>query len=112
MARSNAHLRKCGPKLHDAVLRDDEANLPERTLVTVVQTGYRYHERVLRPARVVVSSGKGYRPPSVEANGDASRQDASAESEGAGSGQGFHQMARPSGSTAGRAVQDEPVQQR
>jgi molecular chaperone GrpE len=47
------------PRLHDAIAQDDKADLPARSIVAVVQTGFTYHDRVLRPARVVVSTGKG-----------------------------------------------------
>lgn len=47
------------PKAHEALLRDDEADLPPQTIAKVMQRGFRYHERILRPARVVVSTGKG-----------------------------------------------------
>lgn len=50
------------PRLQEAVFRDDTASMPENTVVSVAQSGFRYRERVLRPARVVVSSGKGCRP--------------------------------------------------
>jgi molecular chaperone GrpE len=49
------------PTLHEAVLQDDAADLPERTIARVVQPGFKYRERLLRPARVVVASGKGRR---------------------------------------------------
>lgn len=50
------------PRLQEAVFRDDGADLPEQTVVSVVQAGFKYRDRVLRPARVVVSSGKGHCP--------------------------------------------------
>jgi molecular chaperone GrpE len=49
------------PTVHEAVLQDDEADLPEKTVVRVIQPGFKYRERLLRPARVVVASGKGKR---------------------------------------------------
>jgi molecular chaperone GrpE len=49
------------PTVHEAVLQDDEADLPERTIARVVQPGFKYRDRLLRPARVVVASGKGHR---------------------------------------------------
>jgi len=49
------------PTVHEAVLQDDEADLPEKTIARVVQAGFKYRERLLRPARVVVASGKGKR---------------------------------------------------
>ncbi|MGD8859230.1 MAG: nucleotide exchange factor GrpE [Myxococcales bacterium] len=47
------------PKVHEAVFQDDAADQPAQTIVNVVQTGFTFHERVLRPARVVVATGKG-----------------------------------------------------
>ena len=47
------------PRVHEAVLQDDEADLPSQTIAAVMQSGFTYHERILRPARVVVSTGKG-----------------------------------------------------
>jgi len=47
------------PAIHEAVLQDDEADLPAKTVARVVQSGFTYRERLLRPARVVVASGKG-----------------------------------------------------
>ncbi|MEZ4255652.1 MAG: nucleotide exchange factor GrpE [Polyangiales bacterium] len=47
------------PKVHEAALQDDESPLPARTITRVLQPGFTYHEHVLRPVRVVVSSGKG-----------------------------------------------------
>lgn len=49
------------PRLQEAVFQDDGADQPEQTVVSVVQSGFKYRERVLRPARVVVSSGKGHK---------------------------------------------------
>lgn len=49
------------PKLHDAVMQDDKADLPARAIAAVMQAGYAYRERVLRPAKVSVSTGKGHK---------------------------------------------------
>ncbi len=43
------------PKLHDAMMQVETADAPENTVVQVFQDGYRYHEKVLRHARVGVS---------------------------------------------------------
>lgn len=48
------------PKLHDAVMQDDKADLPARTIAAVLQSGYSFRDRVLRPAKVAVSTGKGH----------------------------------------------------
>ena len=47
------------PAIHEAVLQDDEVDLPEKTIARVIEPGFKYRERLLRPARVVVASGKG-----------------------------------------------------
>lgn len=49
------------PKLHDAAMQDDEADLPARTVAKVVRGGFTYRDRILRPAKVVVATGKGLR---------------------------------------------------
>ena len=45
------------PHLHEALLQQPSAEHPAGTVLEEVARGYRMHERVLRPARVVVSSG-------------------------------------------------------
>ncbi len=44
------------PRLHAALSLQKEPGMLPDTIVTVMQTGYQLHERVLRPARVVVSA--------------------------------------------------------
>ncbi|MCS7166559.1 MAG: nucleotide exchange factor GrpE [Gemmatales bacterium] len=43
------------PHLHQAVLQQPSAEHPPNTVIKVLEAGYYYHDRVLRPARVVVS---------------------------------------------------------
>lgn len=43
------------PHLHEAVTVVDSAAVPPNCIVEVMQTGYLLHDRLLRPARVVVS---------------------------------------------------------
>jgi molecular chaperone GrpE len=43
------------PQRHDAVARTERADVEAPTIVGEVQRGYLYHDRVLRPARVVVA---------------------------------------------------------
>jgi molecular chaperone GrpE len=45
------------PFEHEAVGQESSDECPAGTVMKVQQRGYRMHERVLRPARVVVSSG-------------------------------------------------------
>ena len=44
------------PNLHEAVMQQASAEHPPMTVVQVLQPGYMIHERVLRPARVAVST--------------------------------------------------------
>jgi molecular chaperone GrpE len=43
------------PQLHDAVMQQPDADHPPGTVLKVLEAGYHHHDRVLRPARVVVS---------------------------------------------------------
>jgi molecular chaperone GrpE len=56
------------PALHDAMMQVETADVPENTVVQVFQDGYRYHEKVLRHAKVGVSkrpAGAGGEPPTA-----------------------------------------------
>ncbi len=44
------------PAEHEALQQQPSADHEPGTVVTVVQTGYKLHDRVLRPARVIVSA--------------------------------------------------------
>lgn len=43
------------PNVHEAVSRQEDPEVDEPTVVEEMQTGYRLHERLLRPSRVVVA---------------------------------------------------------
>jgi molecular chaperone GrpE len=43
------------PAHHEAVMQQPAADKPENTVTMVVQTGYQLHDRVVRPAQVIVS---------------------------------------------------------
>ena len=43
------------PKLHDAIMEIDDPSHPPGTVVRVLEDGYTIHDRLLRPARVVVT---------------------------------------------------------
>jgi molecular chaperone GrpE len=43
------------PALHEAVLAQPSAEVPEGTVLQVLQSGYQLNGRLLRPARVIVS---------------------------------------------------------
>jgi molecular chaperone GrpE len=43
------------PNFHDALMHETSAEVSQTTVTKILQPGYKYKERVLRPARVVVS---------------------------------------------------------
>ena len=45
------------PELHEAISMQPSDDYPENTVMLVVQKGFRLNERLVRPARVVVSQG-------------------------------------------------------
>lgn len=45
------------PEVHEAMLQQPHPDFPAGTVAQELSRGYRMHERVVRPARVVVSSG-------------------------------------------------------
>ena len=45
------------PELHEAISMIPSPEHPDNTVIDVVQKGYRLNDRLVRPARVVVSSG-------------------------------------------------------
>lgn len=53
----SAHGEAFDPKFHEAVGHVHAAEVPEDHVARVVQSGYRDRERLLRPARVLLSSG-------------------------------------------------------
>jgi molecular chaperone GrpE len=44
------------PNLHEAIAHEP-SDAPEETVIRQTRRGYRFKDRLLRPARVVVSSG-------------------------------------------------------
>ncbi len=44
------------PNLHQAVMQQPSGGVPPGTVLQVLEQGYKLHDRVLRPARVVVSA--------------------------------------------------------
>jgi molecular chaperone GrpE len=46
------------PTFHEAVMREETDNFPENTVVSEFQKGYLIHDRLLRPAMVVVAVPK------------------------------------------------------
>jgi molecular chaperone GrpE len=69
------------PAMHEAMMQVERADVPENTVVQVFQDGYRYHEKVLRHAKVGVSKkpagGGAVEPPpaSAEECADAEMDD-------------------------------------
>lgn len=47
------------PNFHQAVMRQESEEHPENTVIAELQKGYMIHDRLLRPAMVIVSSAKG-----------------------------------------------------
>lgn len=43
------------PNWHEAILEQPSADHPKGTVLQVTQTGYRLHDRVIRPSQVIVS---------------------------------------------------------
>jgi molecular chaperone GrpE len=43
------------PTYHEAMMQEDSSDHPDNTVIRQLQKGYTYHERLLRPAMVVVS---------------------------------------------------------
>ena|SRR5262245_10417231 len=48
--------KKFDPNLHEAIAHEP-SNSPEETVIRQARRGYRFKDRLLRPARVIVSSG-------------------------------------------------------
>ena len=46
------------PSLHEALMQQPSADVPAGSVIQEVQKGYRMYDRVLRPARVIVSCGE------------------------------------------------------
>ena len=43
------------PNIHDALMHETSEDVKETTVTKILQPGYKYKERILRPARVVVT---------------------------------------------------------
>lgn len=53
-----AENQKFDPNLHEAMTEIDVPGAPPSTCIQVIETGYTLHDRLLRPARVVVSKAQ------------------------------------------------------
>jgi molecular chaperone GrpE len=56
ITRIDAQGKPFDPNLHQAVLQQPSAEVSPGTVLQVLEQGYTIHERVLRPARVIVST--------------------------------------------------------
>jgi molecular chaperone GrpE len=45
------------PNFHEAMMMQETTEAPHNTVLTVVQKGYSLHDRIIRPARVIVAKG-------------------------------------------------------
>lgn len=45
------------PQFHDAILQQPNEEIPANHIATVTQVGYLLHDRVVRPAQVIISTG-------------------------------------------------------
>ncbi len=46
------------PNLHDALMTQESDKLPKNTVIQTVEKGYIYKDKLIRPAKVIVSTGK------------------------------------------------------
>jgi molecular chaperone GrpE len=58
------------PNLHQAVTQMPSADMPPGSVAQVLEQGYMIHDRVLRPARVAVSTMPSLKPVSPRASGE------------------------------------------
>lgn len=54
----DAHGKPFDPVYHEAVMQEESDAYPANTVITELQKGYLLHDRLIRPAMVVVSKGK------------------------------------------------------
>lgn len=59
VTRIEADREPFDPTVHEAVAQQEDGSVPTNTVVQVYQAGYRLWDRLLRPARVVVSKAPG-----------------------------------------------------
>lgn len=46
------------PNIHDALMTQESDNLPKNTVIQTIEKGYIYKDKLIRPAKVIVSAGK------------------------------------------------------
>ncbi len=54
------------PEFHEAMSMQERSDVPPNTVVTVVQKGYLLHDRLVRPAMVIVSKAPAGEQPKVD----------------------------------------------
>src|SRR5262245_25086591 len=57
VTRIEAQDQSFDPNVHQAVMQQPAADKPANTVIQVLEQGYMMHDRVLRPAKVIVSKG-------------------------------------------------------
>ncbi len=60
------------PHLHQAIMQQPSRDHPPNTVLKVLEAGYFYHDRVLRPARVIVSTAMAEQTDSEQAGSQQS----------------------------------------
>jgi molecular chaperone GrpE len=60
VTRIEAQGQPFDPNQHQAVMQQPTDELPPQSVLRVLEQGYLLHERVLRPARVIVSIAPGH----------------------------------------------------
>jgi molecular chaperone GrpE len=75
-SRAVEPIEACGkpfdPHVHEALLQQPSTEHAAGMVIQELARGYKMHERVLRPARVIVSQGPPVREPAAPAEGSAS----------------------------------------
>lgn len=79
--RIEPHGQPFNPHLHDAVMQQENPDVPTGTVVQVFQPGYTIEDRVLRPAMVVVAQGGPKLQPAGDRPAAGQGQEAAPESE-------------------------------
>jgi molecular chaperone GrpE len=74
------------PHHHHAMMEVADRSQPAGTVSHVLQPGYAYHDRLLRPALVGVATGAGAGEGSGQTTGDATQSDQDSQAEGAKNG--------------------------
>ena len=67
--RIEANERPFDPNVHEAIAQEPSNDVPAGNVTRVVRSGYQLHERVIRPAQVMVSTGPGPVTPDSEESG-------------------------------------------